>query len=78
MNCIACGSTNLVEGSILDEYGFTFKPVKFQCGEPRSTSVFGKFPLTVVSIAVICILTSILLMKIKVVTLNLKDNSLIY
>ena len=28
MKCIACGSTNLVEGSILDEYGFTFKPLK--------------------------------------------------
>ncbi len=27
MNCIACNSTNLIEGKILDEYGFTFKPL---------------------------------------------------
>lgn len=31
MNCIACGSTNLIEGKILDEAGsakFTFKPLE--------------------------------------------------
>ena len=30
MNCVACGSTNLIEGKILDESGgtkFTFKPL---------------------------------------------------
>ncbi len=31
MNCIACGSTNLIEGKVLDESGgtkFSFKPLE--------------------------------------------------
>lgn len=26
MKCLACESTNLVEGKVFDQYGFTFKP----------------------------------------------------
>ncbi len=40
MNCIACGSTNLIEGKILDESGGTklsFKPLEV----PMWKAVFG-------------------------------------
>jgi hypothetical protein len=28
MNCIACGSTNLIEGNIFNQYGLSFKPIE--------------------------------------------------
>lgn len=50
MKCVACGSTNLIEGSILDEAGgskFSFKPLEVSMWKAvfgigvRPVSVYG-------------------------------------